>query len=221
MEELILDERALPWLIVHGFLVLWGLLDLFFGYRIFRALLGIFGAFIGALAGAWLVSGLMDGWMGPAIGGLAGLICGGFLAWYVSVAGIALLGAGAALALAVPLLAGRVDAPWEDVALAGAMVVGGLLAAVAVRPLLIVATSLAGAFRVVFGGAFLLGLGPNLFLLRAATADPDQEVAAPAGGLAETLTGGNELLAWLVLAVAAVGVVVQFVATSPKGGRSK
>jgi len=214
MTELLMDERAMPWLLVHGFLVLWGLLDLFYGYAIFRAILGAFGAFVGALGGAWLASGWVDGWIGPLVGGLIGLIGGGFLAWYLSVAGIALLGAGAALALAVPFVAGRFEAPWEDVALAGAMVLGGVLAAFAVRPLLIVATSLAGAFRVVYGAAFLMGIGPNLFLLRR-TLQSEPETVAPSS-FADTLMGAGEALPWLVLAVAMVGAIVQFACVKPK-----
>lgn len=214
--EVMTDPLGFPWLVVHAFLVGWGLLDLFFGFAIFRTLLGAFGALAGALAGAWLASGWVDGWVGPLVGGLIGLITGGLLVWYVSVAGIALVGAAAAMTLAVPLVQGRVEPPWDDAVVGGAMLLGGLLAAVAVRPLIIFATSLSGAFRIVYGGAFLLGHGPNLFFLRQGLIDENGQTIAPlAEGLADAL-GVHGLLPWLVLGVAFIGMGAQGAFTGRK-----
>ncbi len=139
-----------------GVLILWGLIDCFFGYRVFRFAVALMGALVGALllsgaAAQWAGGNELAYWiffgLGAVLGAilsfsfyLVGVFLAGFSLGYVVAVGLVPF-----TGPAVTLLAG---------ALAGA--VTGLLALVLQRFLISAATAFGGAFRVALGVAFFV-----------------------------------------------------------------
>jgi hypothetical protein len=132
----------------------WGLLDCFWGYRIFRLAVALIGALVlGLVASGWIAPGASPVWFWCAfgLGAVVGLVVS--FAFYlvgVFLAGFALgctvvLGLVPFLGPAASMLVG---------AIAG--VVTGLLALVLQRLLISAATAFSGALRIVLAGAFFL-----------------------------------------------------------------
>jgi hypothetical protein len=135
--------------------VVTGALMAFFGYRMFKGVLGLFGAlaggYVAALAGAHLSGGneavaLLCGVMGAALGGV--LMVAAYLLG-VFVAGATLGG----MLAAVLTVAAVPDV--RLVVIAGAAVIGGFLALFVQRVVIIIATALNGA-ALALGGIWLL-----------------------------------------------------------------
>lgn len=137
-------------------LFLWGLIDCFFGYRVFRFAV----ALIGALVGALLVSGVA-----AQLGGanelvywvtfVAGAVLGAVVSFSFYLVGVFLAGFSLGYVVAVGLV------PFTGPAvtlLAGALAgaVTGLLALVLQRFLISAATAFGGAFRVALAVAFFV-----------------------------------------------------------------
>jgi hypothetical protein len=148
-----------------GVLLLWGLVDCFFGYRIFRFAVALLGALVGGLLFSGAVTQWFAGneplyWIALAVGAVLGAVLS-FLFYLVGVflAGFS-LGYVVAVGLvpftgpAVTLLAGAV---------AGAAT--GLLALLLQRFLISASTALGGAFRVALAVAFFAqGLDWQIYL---------------------------------------------------------
>ena len=148
-----------------GVLLLWGLADCFWGYRIFRFAVALLGALVGGLlisgaAAQWFAGNELLYWIAFAVGAVLGAVLS-FLFYLVGVflAGFS-LGYVVAVGLvpftgpAVTLLAGAV---------AGA--VTGLLALLMQRFLISASTAFGGAFRVALAVAFFAqGLDWQIYL---------------------------------------------------------
>jgi hypothetical protein len=181
--------------------IAFGLLNCFFGYRIFKFMLGIYGFFLGAVVGFTVASSATDGqvlWLvlGALIGGAVGAALM-VLLYFVGVFAVGgLAGAlladtiGAAFGFDVPLLVAIVVA-----------VVAGVAALFFQRYALIVATALSGAW-VAVASLFSLISGQGLAL---------REVFRLSGERAGVPLF-VVLILWLVLSVA--GAIVQLRTTA-------
>jgi hypothetical protein len=176
-----------------------GLLNCFFGYRLFRILLAVYGFVLGALAGVIVASSLAAGqtlWL--IVGAIAGGIIGAVLMIVLFFVGVFVIGAlaGALLASAIGTVIG-VHMPTVVVIIVAIVV--GIIALIAQRVVLILATAFGGAWAAVAGGVMLF-TGQSLAGL-GIVAGPVTWEGARAGMLVV-------LIVWLVLGIA--GTVVQF-----------
>jgi len=177
-----------------------GLAVTFYGFRMFRALLALAGFVTGASFGLALGSGATvpaTAWLLALALGLAGAL----LLWALFRVGALLAGAALGVAVAggvAAALPANANAQWDWLLLLVGLVLGAVLAWRLQRPLIVVATALAGAWGAMVGLAMLLG-----------RATPAQAVPAALGTDLWTLglpqawqgTGGLWLLGTLALAV--------------------
>jgi len=184
-----------------------GIVSCFFGYRLFRTVLAIFGFIIGALA-ASSVFGTSDTWwmVGAALGG--GLV-GAFVLITAYFVGVALMGAALGAAVAnIAFSAGERDpSVWVVILLS---VIGAVAATYLQRYFIIVTTSFGGAWTMIVGGMALLG---NRTALRAA-ASGDVWVAYPLNP-----APGQQWVPYVWIALSLTGAVVQLWATGGEKGR--
>jgi len=188
--------------LVLGLLAL-GLIQMFFGYRLFRVLVGVVGALIGyyyAPAIVALGSGAVPGTATSVVIGVGLAIVFALLAWYVF--RLAAFVWGATMGFAVSVV--TFQAPW--LALVIGLVVGAL-AMLFQRVVIVLLTALNGAWLVVSGSAYLLG-----------------QITTPPRGLVfdPLLDLHGPIAAWLIVitfVVAAAGACYQFWDTAPMLGR--
>ncbi|MDX9833382.1 MAG: DUF4203 domain-containing protein [Anaerolineae bacterium] len=200
----ILDLGAGGTVLVAILTIAFGLLNCFFGYRIFRFMLALWGLVLGAYVGVTVAGNLADGqllWV--IVGGVVGAILGAVLMSFLYFLGVFVVGAaaGAVLADAIGLAAG-IDMPTLVVIIVAVVV--GIIALILQRVVLILATAFLGAWAVVSGALSLL----------AGTSTTPAELygdAVQAGQLLPGLPSLVVLLAWLVLAL--LGAVTQFAMT--------
>jgi hypothetical protein len=149
---------------IYGTLVLWGLLDCFFGYKIFRFTVSLLVAFAGGLLGAFLGFIWGDGSMVWALSGfVCGSLLGGLLAFSFVVLGAVMFGALLGWTYLQPLSL-YVGEEWQMLFLIVGTVLTGAIAAVILEPMIRITTSFTGAFRVVFG-LFFFANGPDFLNL--------------------------------------------------------
>lgn len=130
-------------------LIVFGLVQVFLGYRLFRVLIGVIGALIGFFHAPDIIALVTGEAPGIAVGvGLA--VAFALLAWYVFWLAVFAWGASIGYAAAVATFG---QLPW--LALVVGLVVGGL-AMLFQRVLIVLLTALNGAWLVVAGIAFLL-----------------------------------------------------------------
>jgi hypothetical protein len=182
-----------PWISAGG--IAWGVLDCFFGYRIFKFTLAVIGALIGLAAGQ--AAGQALGFSDTVVVGLtvAGGVLGAALAFLLYVGAVFIAGFGFGATLGMLLLAHF----HPMVALLTGVVtgiIGGFLAVKAQRILIILSTSLLGAFRAILALSFFTSQLDWLFYFR----QPQQLPA---------LIEGNGWMLPSILALAAVGVIAQ------------
>jgi len=153
-----------------GVLLLWGLADCFFGYRIFRFAVALLGALVGGLlfSGAvaqWFAGNELLFWIAFAVGAVLGAV----LSFLFYLVGVFLAGFSLGYVVAVGLV------PFTGTAvtlLAGAVAgaAAGLLALLLQRFLISASTAFGGAFRVALAVAFFAeGLDWQIYLR-----NPDQ-----------------------------------------------
>ncbi len=182
-----------PWISAGA--IIWGLLDVFFGYRIFKVTLAVVGGLIGLGAAHALTEALGSA---PAVTTallVVGAMLGAALAFLLYLAAVFVAGFGFGATLALLLLASQ----HQIVALVAGIVlgvVGGFLAVKAQRILIVLSTSLLGSFRAVVALTYFTGGIDWLYYFRS----PNQMPA---------LLEGNGWIFPSVLGVAAVGVVTQ------------
>lgn len=133
-----------------------GLIECFFGYRILRFLLGVLGFIAGAVifgslgyelaAGSEIIS---------IIAGIAGGIAGAFVMYKLYIVGVFAIGAALGFMTAAYVF-GIMNADPVMIVLIAAAVLGGVLAAVLQKPMIILATAFGGAYAAVTGVAYLL-----------------------------------------------------------------
>lgn len=170
-----------------------GVVQCFFGYRIFRVILGITGFFLGGLAGGYLVYGLTQSQLGAILGALIGGLLGAGLMAGLYIVGIFLIGAlfGAMVALAFFGIGGGTPPTW--IVLLSALT-AGVLAAVLQKVVIVIATAFGGAWWALTGIAVIAGV---------IAVETPRELL---GGLAGAPAGW--LIGWFILGVA--GVIVQY-----------
>lgn len=189
-----IDAELYPWFSIAA--LVWGLLDCFFGYRVFKITVALFGAMAGALlaqAGA-RAAGLGNG--GELAALAVGSLLGAGLAFLLYLVGVFVAGFGFGAVLAMLLLA-HFD---RMVALLGAVVVGvvgGVAAVKLQRVIIILATALTGSFRAVLALMYFTSQLDWAFYLR----QPQQLPA---------VIDANAWVLPAVLVLAAVGTIAQF-----------
>lgn len=134
-------------------MIAWGLLDCFFGYRIFKLTVTLWGIVLGAFAGYVVAFAMGLAPVGYIIGIILGAALVGWLAFMMYLAAVFLAGLFFGVTLGILLLA-NYD---QNVALAAGIVlglIGGFVAVKFQRLLIIFSTSLLGAFRVLLALMF-------------------------------------------------------------------
>jgi len=189
-----IEPEFYPWLSIA--VITWGVLDCFFGYKVFKVTLALFGA----LLGAGLAHALARHFAASQGVEIACLIAGGLLgaglAFLAYIAAVFVAGFGFGATLGILLLA---NYHHMVAMLAGVVLgtVGGFLAVKVQRVLIILSTSLLGAFRAILALSYFTSQIDWLFYFR----QPDQMPA---------LIDNNAWLLPSILALAAVGVLAQF-----------
>jgi hypothetical protein len=186
-----------------------GLLNCFFGYRIFRFMLGVYGFILGAAVGLIVAGAVTEGqalWL--ILGALLGGLVGAALISLLYIVGVFVVGAVAGVLL-VGALGGilNIDMP-TLVVLIGA-VAAGVIAVIFQRVAIILATAFSGAWAAVSGLAAIF-MGRDVTL----TEIPKQMLAGRLVGLPLLLM----LVLWLALSIA--GAVVQFRTTDGKPAKA-
>jgi hypothetical protein len=166
-----------------------GLVQCFFGYRIFRVILGITGFILGGLLAGYLVNSLTQSQLLSVIGALIGA---GLMAGLYKV-GVFLIGAlfGGMAVSALFALVGGSPPTWVVVILA---IVVGVLAVLFQKLMIVMATSFLGSWWAVSGIAAIMGV----IQLPSLQGFPPGLRSAPAGWL----------IGWFVLGI--VGFIVQY-----------
>jgi len=188
-------------------LVVGGVVACFFGYRLFRIVLAIFGFILGALA-ASSIFGVSD--TGPMIiaAAVGGLLGAGILiaAYFV---GVALIGAGLG-AVAANLLFAAGDRDPHFLAVVFMAVAGAAASMYLQRYFIIVGTGFGGAWTMIVGAMALYGDRTAL----AAAASGDVWVAYPMNP-----APGQQWVPLAWLALGAIGTAVQLGITGGEKGR--
>lgn len=183
-----------PWLSVAA--ISWGLLDCFFGYRVFKITLAAVGGLLGAVAAHAAATALALGPGGVMLSLLAGGVLGAGLAFLLYIGAVFVAGFGFGATLGILLLANF----HPMVALLSGLVLGvcgGFLAVKLQRVLIMLSTALLGAFRGVVALAYFTHSIDWLYYFR----QPDQ---------LPTLIASNAWMLPAILALAAVGLMAQF-----------
>ncbi len=186
--------------------IAWGVLDCFFGYKVFKVTLALFGALVGvglAQAAAHYFGA------GPAIETvslIAGAVIGASLAFLMYIVAVFVAGFGFGATLGVLLLANF----HHMVALLSGIVlgiIGGFLAIKIQRILIILSTALLGSFRAILALSFFTSRIDWLFYFR----QPQQLPA---------VIDANAWMLPSILALAAIGAFAQL-ELGNKGGDTK
>lgn len=184
-----------------------GIVACFFGYRLFRIVLAIFGFIIGALVASSIV-GPGDTWPMVAAGVAGGLV-GALVLFAAYFVGVAIVGAGLGALVANLLFAAGERDP-HFLAIVFAAIAGAAGAIYLQRYVIIVGTSFGGAWTLIVGAMALVG---NQAALSAASAE-NVWVAYPL----DPAPGQQWVpIAWMVLGL--VGVIVQMGVTGGEKGR--
>jgi uncharacterized protein YacL len=182
-----------PWISAGA--IAWGVLDCFFGYRIFKVTLAVVGGLLGLAAGHALMSALGLGQGAQIAGMVIGALAGAGLAFLLYIAAVFVAGFGFGATLGVLLLANY----HHMVSLLTGLVmgiIGGFLAVKAQRILIILSTALLGSFRAILALTYFTSQLDWIYYFR----QPDQMPA---------LIEGNGWMFPSILALAAVGVIAQ------------
>jgi hypothetical protein len=189
--------------------VLFGILACFWGYRAFKVVLGIVGfatgAYLGATAGAFFTGGFG---IIAVIAGLIGGLIGAALVSIFYFVGVFVLGALGGWVI-YTMIAGAAGYGPQIILLVALALIGGVLAVVFQKFLIIISTAFIGSWCIVSGGFSLLGsdLGPfDLF-------SSPERLLRPAGGLNTII-----VICWVALGIA--GSIFQFRFTGRYSHRS-
>jgi hypothetical protein len=198
------DADLYPWISVAA--IAWGLLDCFFGYRVFKVTLALVGGLLGAgfCHAAGQAMGL--GPMGLTIALIAGGVLGALLAFLLYIAAVFVAGFGFGATLGILLLS---NFHHMVALLTGCVlgVIGGFLAVKVQRILIVLSTALLGAFRALLALAYFTSQIDWLYYFR-------QPAQLPA------LIDNNAWMFPAILVLAVVGVVAQL-ELGGRGGKKK
>lgn len=190
--------------------VLVGILYCFFGYRVFKLVLGISGFLLGASIAGTIVYNTFDGNIPMVVVvGLVGGVVGAVVMVFLYFVGVFVLGAwaGGMLALALPL---GEESPLRLFAVLALAIIGGVIALLLQKLMIILSTSLTGSWGIVSGALHFLGVGGGETGGGRLMLFPDSDMLRSVG-----MHGYGVLIAWLVVGV--IGVAVQYSVT----GRAK
>ncbi len=182
-----------PWISAGA--ITWGMLDCFFGYRIFKITLTVVGGLLGLAAGQAAALSLGFGPGVEIAAMIIGAVLGAALAFLLYIAAVFVAGFGFGATLGILLLANY----QHTVALLTGVVlgiIGGFLAVKVQRILIILSTALLGSFRSILALSYFTSQIDWLFYFK----QPDQMPA---------LIDGNGWMFPSILALAAVGVIAQ------------
>lgn len=133
-----------------------GIFECFFGYRLFRFILGVAGFVVAAVFFGSLGYELSGGSEPVSIiSGLLGGVLGACLFFYLYIIGVFFLGAVLGFTIAMYVF-GLLNVEVIPIVLYAAAIISGALAAVFQKPMLIIATAFGGSFAAVTGGAYLI-----------------------------------------------------------------
>lgn len=182
-----------PWISLGA--IVWGVLDVFFGYRIFKVTLAVVGGLLGLAAAHGLGTALGLGQGAQTATLVIGALLGAGFAFLLYIAAVFVAGFGFGATLGMLLLANHHQ---MVVLLSGAVmgIIGGFLAVKAQRVLIVLSTALLGAFRAVLALTYFTDQLDWLYYFR----QPGQMPA---------VIEGNGWMFPSILALAAVGVVTQ------------
>ena len=175
-----------PWISAGA--IAWGLLDCFFGYRVFKITLAVVGGLVGLAAGHGIAAALL-------VSMVVGAVLGGVLAFMLYIAAVFIAGFGFGATLGMLLLANYQQMVSVLVGVITG-IIGGFLAVKAQRVLIILSTSLLGAFRTILAITYFTSQLDWLYYFR----QPEQLPA---------LIEGNPWMFPSILGLAAVGVIAQ------------
>jgi hypothetical protein len=184
-----------------------GVLSCFFGYRLFKVVLGLFGFVIGGLAANSIFGGADTTPM--VIGFIVGGIAGAALLLAAYFVGVALVGAGVG-ALIVNLIWTQIDGDPHPAVVILFSIAGAVAATWLQRYVIILGTAFAGAWTMLVGGLAVMGNSEPL----AAAAAGDLWVASPVNPAL-----GMRWLPWAWVALGAFGALVQMRWTGGERGR--
>ncbi len=189
-----MNAELYPWISAGA--LAWGVLDCFYGYRVFKITLTIVGAVAGGIFGQTAGAALALGPVGEIGGLIVGGVLGGGLAFLLYIVGVFLAGFGFGATVGILLLA---NLNHMVALLSGLMlgVIGGIVAVRIQRVLLILSTALLGAFRAVVTLAYFTSKLDWLFYFR----QPDQVPA---------LIDSHQWMLPVIVLLATVGVFAQF-----------
>ena len=192
-----------PWISAGA--IAWGVLDVFFGYRVFKITLALIGGILGLAAGHALITAMGLGQGAETAAMIIGALLGAGLAFLLYIAAVFVAGFGFGATLGMLLLANYHP---MVVLLIGVVlgIIGGFLAVKIQRILIILSTSLLGSFRAVLALSFFTSQIDWLFYFKR----PDQMPA---------LIDGNSWMFPSILALAAVGVIAQLELGSAQGAK--
>lgn len=190
-----------------GLIVAGGLLACFFGSRLFKVVLGLFGFIVGALAASSVFGEGSSTAM--VVAAIAGGLCGAVLLLAAYFVGVALIGAGVGVAI-VHLIWTQVPGDPHPAVVILFAVAGALAATWLQRYVIILGTAFGGAWTTVVGAAALMG---NAAALKAAAAG-DVWVAYPMNP-----APGQTWVPWVFLGLGTAGTLVQMYWTAGDSGR--
>lgn len=201
-----IDPELYPW--VSAAAIAWGLVDCFFGYRLFKLIITLWGVFLGMIFGIAAAHSLGLGAAGKIAGLVAGGLVGGGLAFLLFLAAVFVAGFlfGATLGLLLLAHFNHMVALLTSCVLG---VIGGILAVKLQRVVLILATALLGSFRAFLA---LMYFTQRTDWIHYFFKQPDQLPA---------LIENNAWLLPSVLVLAAVGAIAQFGLPGPGGAKPK
>ncbi len=178
-----------------------GALYCFFGYRIFKVILGISGFILGASMAVAIAFNIFGrGQVVAILAGLVGGIIGAILMVVLYFIGIFLLGAWLGSLLGI-LFTGGGGSTVEVVIILVLAVVGGIVAVMLQRLMIIISTSLSGSWGIVSGIFHFVGGGFGLIR-------PFQYYPNPRALRSMGMGGYIMLLCWVLLGIA--GIVIQY-----------
>jgi hypothetical protein len=188
-------------------LIVGGLVACFFGYRLFKFVLGIFGFILGALAASsiWGASDTTYMVITALLGGIAGALL--LLAAYFI--GVALVGAGLG-ALCANVIWTQIEGDPHPFVIVLFSVAGALLATWLQRYVIILATAAAGAWTMLVGVLAIMGDSTAM----TAAAAGDVWVAYPMNP-----APGQRWVPWAWVGLSVAGTLVQMFVTGGQRGR--
>lgn len=188
-----IDSGLYSWISIG--VIAWGVLDCFFGYRVFKITLALFGAVLGMGLFQLAAQQLGASQTTETVALIMGAILGAGLAFLLYIAAVFLAGFGFGTTLGMLLLANyhHMIAVLTGLVLG---VIGGFLAIKLQRVLIVLSTALIGAFRAVLASAYFTSQLDWLFYFR----HPDQLPA---------VIESNGWMLPAVLALAVIGVITQ------------